>query len=210
MTSTKQSPGHDDDRDSIARTVRRHAHDVRNHLNILELETVLLGELISDPAANATVRRIRTQLSQLDMTVKALLFKFTEPRPAVVTAGDLLQMWKYQVTPLASPEQSMEWPATGGTRQFSVDANVVAFVLRELTVDAWKRCPGLALKAAIHATADTVAIELREPPNPVPLNGDLLEDAARLIQANGGRFDHTQSPLTGEWLSTLTFSSSPS
>ncbi len=207
MASTKHPPGNDDTQDGMARIVRRHAHDVRNHLNILELESVMLGELMSDPAAIATIRRIRTQLVQLDNTVKALLFKFTEPRLAVVTAGDLLQLWKNQVTPLLSPEQSMEWPATSETSQLSVDVNAVAFVLRELTVAAWKRAPGFPLKAALHANADTVVVELREPAHDVPMNGDLMDDVTKLIQANGGGFDRAQIPGTGEWLTTLTFTS---
>lgn len=205
MAPITQPPGNDDAQDGMARIVRRHAHDVRNHLNILELESVLLGELINDPAANAAVRRIRTQLAQLDNTVKALLFKFIEPRRAVVAAGDLLRLWKHQVTPLVSSEQSIEWPATYETRQLNVDSNAVVFVLRELTVAAWKRTRGVPLKASLHANADTVVVELWESANTAPLSEDLMEDAAKLIHANGGRFERSQIPGSGEWLTTLTF-----
>lgn len=189
----------------MVRIVRRHAHDVRNHLNILELESVLLGELISDPAVLESVRRIRTQLTQLDATVKALLFKFTEPCPTVVAAGDLLQLWKRQVSPLVSSKQAIQWPAAYETSQLSVDPNAVVFALRELTIAAWKRARGAPLKAFIHAKGDVVMIELSEPANEAPMTGDLMEDAVRLLHANGGRFDHTQISATGEWLSTVTF-----
>lgn len=189
----------------MIKIVRQHAHDVRNHLNIIELEAVLLSEVISDPDAVATVHRIRTQLVQLDATVKALLFKFAKPQPAVVAAGDLLQLWKLQVTPFVCPGQSIEWSATYESRPLTVDANAVAFVLRELTVAAWKRALGLPLRASLHMQAGTVVVELREPANDLPMPDDVKEDSARLTQANGGTFDHVQIPATREWLTTLTF-----
>lgn len=205
MTSIKHPSGIDTAPDVLARIVHRHAHDVRNHLNILELEAVMLSEVTSDPAGVATIRRMRAQLTQLDNTVKALLFKFTEPRPAVVTAGDLLQLWKCQITPLLSAEQRMEWPAVVENRQLNVDASVVVFVLRELTIAAWNRARGTPLKASLRGMDDAVVIELREPAHEVPMTGDAMEAGAKLVHANGGRLDHTQIPATGEWITSLTF-----
>jgi len=103
-------------------------------------------------------------------------------------------------------ERAIEWPATRDFRPLNIDAKAVVCVLRELTLLAWQRAAGTPLKVAIHPSGDSVAVELTEPAHDLPMQGDLIEESARLVQSNGGTLEHVQNPATQEWLTMLTFS----
>ena len=97
-----------DDPARVVKIIRSHVHDVRNHINSLDLETMLLGELISDPEALGSLARMRSQLAQLEATMKGLVYRFAEPQPIEVTADALLQLWKRQVAPLEDPAHAVK------------------------------------------------------------------------------------------------------
>jgi len=84
----------------IERIIGKHVHDVRNSMNCLYWEAVLLGELNTDPEVAATVKRMCAELTQLEETTKALQYKFSTPAPLTLSTADLLDLWKQQITPL--------------------------------------------------------------------------------------------------------------
>lgn len=202
-----QNPKDGDAVDRMTKIVRRHAHDVRNHLNVLDFDATLLGALISQPEAVAILQRMRVDLAQLDAAVKALGLRFEAPRPVVVAAGDLLQLWKLEVNRMGLVGSPVDWSAVHETAPVTVDPNAVVSVLREVTLAACKRACGLPLKASVWTDGASVVVDLLEPAHGVPMPEDLIEESARLIKANGGRLSHIQNAATQEWLTTLTFAS---
>ncbi|MES2705084.1 MAG: hypothetical protein V4726_00635 [Verrucomicrobiota bacterium] len=64
--------------------VRQHVHDVRNHLNGLELAATLIGELAGEDEDIAlTVDQIRRNLTLLEDSLKSLMRQFmAEPSSA--------------------------------------------------------------------------------------------------------------------------------
>src|SRR5207244_1762579 len=92
----------------IERIIRKHVHDVRNHINSLDLEAVLLGEIVSDPEVTSTLLRMRSQLRELEAGVKDLVFRFADPEPADLTEADLLHFWKEQVAPFEDSNHRIE------------------------------------------------------------------------------------------------------
>lgn len=190
----------------VIQIIRRHAHDLRNQLNALELDALLLEELLSSPEAGVVVGRMRGNLLLLNEMVRSLTVKFDESDSIVMAAADLLQLWKYRVIAFESPSQCIEWQTVSGSGSLTINKNVVVSVLCELTLAAWKRATGHPLRAALHVAADgTISIQLREPVNDKPLSEDLIKESARFIEANDGRLEHRQDHATGEWLTTLTF-----
>ena len=188
----------------MAAIVRRHAHDVRNYINSLDLEASLLEELVTDPEVVSSVRRMRSQLNQLEATVKALSVKFAVPCPVALTAADLLQLWQIQVAAVEDPSQPIQWSAPVGVTAIMIDPGIIVTVLRELVVGARKRSSSRGLSAAVKSTADAVVAELVEPAQAV-FAQDEIEECRRLVVSNGGTLEQSRDPVTSGWITRLIF-----
>ncbi|MDB6069944.1 MAG: hypothetical protein JWL81_1115 [Verrucomicrobiales bacterium] len=190
----------------LALIVRRHAHDVRNHLNGLELNATLLGELVEDPDAAETVAQMRRILSQLEENIKSLLIRFDEPRPVMVAAGDLLQLWRMQVRRFEGSEHHLLWPDVQAGQSLEVDAKAVVSVLCELTLAAWKRGNGQPLQAGLNCTDGEVTVSLSEPGQRMPFPQDLASATGRFIALHGGLMKSGPDESGHFWVTSLTFS----
>lgn len=189
----------------LALIVRRHAHDVRNHLNGLELNATLLGELVEDPDAAETVGQMRRILAQLEENIKSLLIRFDEPRPVMVAAGDLLQLWRMQVRRFEGTDQQLMWPDVQISQSLEVDAKAVVSVLCELTLAAWKRGNGQPLQAGLKLVEGEVTVSLSEPGQRLPFPQDLASATARFISLHGGRMESGADGTGQFWVTSLTF-----
>src|SRR5687767_3011033 len=78
--------------------VRQHTHDVRNHLNGIDLEAALLRELITDPEALEGVARLRQQVRDTAAGLRALSNRLADPvpRPSAISATELFEIWQEQ------------------------------------------------------------------------------------------------------------------
>jgi two-component system sensor histidine kinase/response regulator len=89
-----------DDLTSIQQIIHQHVHDVRNSINSLDLQAVLLEEL-ETPAVAATLKGMRADFTQLEATMKALRSKFAEPQSGTLTADDVTPLSKPPIAPVA-------------------------------------------------------------------------------------------------------------
>ena len=185
--------------------IRTYVHDVRNYINSLDLEAVLLGELVTDSAVIEILQRMRAQLGQLEADVKGLLFKFAAPQPMQLTAADLLHLWKYQMTPLEDSSHKIEWAAPTVSKALTIDAHALVSLLRELVIGAWRRSRGAGLKATVKTSEQCVVVELREPLHGTRLSDDALFEYQRVVEINGGQFEQIDDPLTDERIISLSF-----
>jgi len=173
---------------------------VRNYIDSLDLECSFLEELLEDPDAVETARRMRVQLRQLELVVKSLSVKFAECHPVTITASDLLHLWKHQVEAL-DDKGTIEWSLPTEPLVVTLDSGAVVLVLRELVMEAWAR--NRAVKAGVQTTGDEVIANLMWPapagtvPDP--------EEHRRLIEASGGRMERTHDEAAGAWVITLHF-----
>ncbi len=186
----------------VSNVVRKHAHDVRNYINSLDLECSFLEELLTDPDGVDTARRMRVQLRQLELVVKSLSVKFAECRPVNVMASDLLQLWKYQVEAL-DDKGTIEWTGPDKPMSVMLDSAVMVLVLRELVMEAWAR--NRAVKAAVRTTGNEVIAELAWPSAPSAAPDP--EEHRRLVEASGGRMQRSYDEAAGNWVITLLFPS---
>jgi len=189
----------------LEQIIRHHAHEVRNQLNSLELEAQLLAELSTDVGVLESLARTRVELGHLEATVKSLVFKFAEPQPIHVTAGDLLQLWKFQVSPWANANHRISWSSPLSSRSVHLDAHAVVSVLRALVMAAWGRTPEAALHGAVRTTAQTVIAELREPIPKAPPRAEALREHRQLVELNGGTLEAGEDRPAGQWVSALSF-----
>ena len=189
----------------IARIVRRHAHDVRNYINSLDLEATLLEDVVTDPDATDSLARMRGQLKQLEATVRSLSYKFSEPQPTTLTASDLFRLWMLQVQPMEDATHSLDARGPTDLKVLEIDPNAVVSVLRDLVVGAWHRCAGAKLKVSVRASQTEVIAELREP---LPRSASVEESVREhelLIAVNGGRLDYVVHHDAGEAVTTASF-----
>ncbi len=189
----------------IQRIISEHVHDVRNSINCLDLEAVLLGELSTDPEVVGTLRRMCSELKQLEATVKALQYKFAEPSPLTLTSGDLLHLWQRQIAPLETADRRIVWSPPPVARDIFLDAHAVLSILRELVLGAWGRAPASVLKAAVITTDRRVALELRESISSTPSAAEVLGEQQRLVATHGGTLAVREDAPAGERIVTLTF-----
>ena len=89
-----------DDPTSVQRIIHQHVHDVRNSINNLDLQAVLLEDLGTDPEVAATLKEMRAEFTQLEAAMKALQFKFTELEQSKPAADDLTPLKEPQIVPL--------------------------------------------------------------------------------------------------------------
>ena len=181
--------------------MRKHAHDVRNYVNCLDLDATFLEELVTDPEAVATVQRMRGQLRQLDLVVKSLSIKFAEPRPVTITAADLLQLWQHQVTVFDGLSGLIAWLAPAELKVVTLDPSAIVIVLRELTMEAATRCR--SVKAGVSTSANEVTAYIEEAGTGVPTEG--LDEHVKLVAANGGQLHRAHDTFTGIWVTSLSF-----
>ena len=194
-----------DDPQRIDRVIRKHVHDVRNSINSLDLESALLAELTADAYVRDSLSRMRAELTQLEATIKSFLFKFVEPQPMRLTAGDLLQLWKHQIAPLENASHQIVWSTPPPTSDLTIDAHAVVSVLRESVITAWRRAHGCLLKAAVCTSAQSVIVELREPLPRITAEAGALVEHQRIVLLNNGTFEVSEDLLTQERVTTLCF-----
>lgn len=206
--------------DRVAAFVRQHTHDVRNHLNALDLEAALLAELVTDPEASVSVTRLRRQIREAAAGMRALSAKFAEPRATgiPISARVLLEIWKEQHAAIeAAP--TVDWQDRLGSERVSVDPEAMSEVFRELLVNAmsFQSRPPLTVSAGV--TEDSVTLSLGEPKDAEVQVEDWgrrpffstrrgsyglgLWTIERRVLAHGGSVQRQFDPTTRELVTTL-------
>lgn len=189
----------------IPRIIGKHVHDVRNSINCLNLIAELLNDLSTDPQLASPLAMMRSDLTQLEATVNSLQFKFAEPRSSSITADDLMQLWKKQITPLENATHHIVWSPPPAPGILTVDVDAILSVLREWVIGGWYRTAGGTLKLAVNTASGSVLVEVREAQPKPPPNAHDLEEARRLVTMNGGALDVSEDTVTGERVVMLKF-----
>jgi len=148
----------------VAGFVRQLTHDVRNHLNGLDLETALLNELVTDGEAKESVDRLRRLIRQTASELRTLSAKFAEPSYAVgeVAGKELFLIWQDQATGL-DPAPKIEWSEAVGNARVKTDIDVVARALRELLTNAAAFAGDASIQAEAHTADGRLVFTLTEP-----------------------------------------------
>lgn len=194
-----------DNRTRIERIIYKHVHDVRNSINCLDLLAVMVADFATDPAAAPLMETMRTELTQLEVTLNSLQFKFAEPRPRTITADDLLQLWRKMIAPLENATHPIEWTPPSAPGTLTIDVDAILSVLRELVISGWYRSAGGLLQAAVSTTETSVLAEVRQPLPRTPPELHEIEEARRLVEMNGGTLDVSENTVSGERVVTLKF-----
>jgi len=124
---------------NVAAFVRQHTHDVRNHLNGIDLEAALLRELVTDPEALQGVARLRQQVRDIAGELRSLSNRLADPmpRPTPIAAAELFEIWQEQVATIREPPCDVQWESKVNGEILEVDPNLVGGALLELVQNAF-------------------------------------------------------------------------
>ena len=207
---------------AVAGFIRQHTHDIRNHLNGLDLEAALLAETVTDSESAEGLARMRRQIHGLAEELRALSAKFSgDPaNRAPIAARELFLIWQDQAALLGL--DAVAWSTALGEEKVSVDVAAVSEVFKELLVNARQFTGPSGLAATAIRRGGRIAFELRET-KAAPLDpsawgaqpfvstkrggyGLGLWQAAQMVAASGGETTRTYLPPPDATLLTkLTF-----
>lgn len=171
--------------------IRRHLHDVRNHLNSIEIDVALIETSTSDPQMLGSINRIRAEVSAAERAMRALSIRFKEPTRGVVAAIDVFHLWRSRSRAGVS-DAAIEWECGIEREMINVDLRMTADALCELL-----RNSGAAPTKASGVVRDGgVSFEIQLFPAG-SVNGSLLPGIEAVIASNGGTYQRRETTEDG-------------
>jgi K+-sensing histidine kinase KdpD len=208
----------------MVRFVRQLSHDLRNHLNAIELQSAYISELDGSAELKGEIKRLREMISGFS----AVLEKLTglgEVKPNLISyrASDFVEDLRKAIAH-EFPNESAEitWDIQGGDAMLNVDPQLLQQAFSEIVANAFQHDRG---KAALIATARSdgkrFVFSLREPKTRFESStenwgrepfrritrghyGLGLSRARVIMEAHGGEIQAVYDPKDSTLLTTLT------
>jgi K+-sensing histidine kinase KdpD len=149
------------------RFIRQLTHDLRNHLNAIELQSAYIGELADKPELKEEIKRLRDMISRLTSTLQKLSAGLGESKPNLISypASDFVEDLRKKIA-REFPEHITEiaWEAEAGRAMLHVDPELLAQAFIELFANALRYGRGQGnLVAAARTEGKRFFFTLREP-----------------------------------------------
>jgi signal transduction histidine kinase len=205
---------------AVVAFLKHHLHDVRNDLNALNLEAMLLDVYVTGSEGAQSVRRIQELLHQSAGRLGALSRKFSEASPSVdtVSAQFVLTSWRDEWNSGGAAPQ-ITWEASSVQANVKADPVHLAEIFREWLSNAKQYSSPSATVTLTPADNGEVLFRLTEPKmEPVDTTGWGLQPFARprrgsyglgiwrvrtLVKVNGGTWKQYYAPDEGCLVSEL-------
>jgi K+-sensing histidine kinase KdpD len=206
------------------RFVRQLSHDLRNHLNAIELQSAYISELDASAELKGEIKRLREMISGLS-TVLQKLTGLGEVKPNLISyrASDFVEdMRKTIAHEFPNDSAEITWDIQGGDAMLNVDPQLLQQAFSEIFGNAFQHDRG---KGALIATARSdrkrFVFSFREPKTRfesstenwgrepfrriTPGHYGLGLNRARIImEAHGGEIHAEYDPKDSTLLTTLT------
>ena len=128
----------------FVRFVRQLSHDLRNHLNALELQSVFINEVATDPELKSEIRRLRDTIAEVTGGLQKLSTALTDPKPNKIpyAADDLMKDFETKFARLY-PEHAkqVEWRTSGSETKIEIDPQLLEQAIFELLDNAFRFSP---------------------------------------------------------------------
>ncbi len=138
------------------RFIRQLSHDLRNHLNAVELQAAFLGEIASDQEMKDEVKRLREMLGATGSALQKLSADTGQPRLNVISykASDFMEDLQQKLSSKPGDEvPKLEWDINVGSLTMDLDPQLVSAAVQELIANA--RRFGGDKPVVVKATADS-------------------------------------------------------
>ena len=149
------------------RFVHQLSHDLRNHLNAIELQSAYIGELTQDQELTSEIKRLREVVSGMNSTLQLLSRAVGEVAPNVVTypVVEFLADMRTQIERNFSKEsQEITWDVQLQDGILNIDPQLFQEVFVELFANAFRHDRGKgALVARARISDGRLLFTLHEP-----------------------------------------------
>lgn len=167
-------PSPEDQSDSLSipwvdtvRFIRQLNHDLRNHLNVIELQSAYISELEGDAKLKAEVNRLREMISGLTATLKKVSGGLDEVKPNLISyrASDFVEDLRKKIAQEFPNERpDINWDVQPGNAVLNIDPQLLQEAIVELFSNAFRHDRGKgALAAEARIDKNQFLFTLREP-----------------------------------------------
>jgi len=150
----------------MVRFVHQLSHDLRNHLNAIELQSAYISELDGSAELKGEIKRLREMISGFSTVLEKLTdLGEVKPNPISYRASDFVEDLRKAIA-REFPNESAEitWEIQGGDAMLNVDPQLLQQAFSEIFANAFQHDRG---KGALIATARSdrkrFVFSLREP-----------------------------------------------
>jgi K+-sensing histidine kinase KdpD len=151
----------------VVRFVRQLSHDLRNHLNAVELQSTFLAELAQDPELKGEVSHLREMIYEMGAALQKLTGAIGASTPQLMTykAADFVDDLREKIeADMPKENGSIDWKVQLGDENLQIDPQLMQQAMLELFANAFQHGRGegnLSVNAAVQD--DHFVFELCEP-----------------------------------------------
>jgi len=149
------------------RFIRQLNHDLRNHLNVIELQSAYISELEGDAELKGEVNRLREMISGLTATLKKVSGGLGEVKPNLISyrASDFVEDLRKKIAQEFPNERTaINWDVQPGNAVLNIDPQLLQEAIVELFSNAFRHDRGKdTLAAEARIDKDQFLFTLREP-----------------------------------------------
>ena len=153
--------------DDTVRFIRQLNHDLRNHLNAIELQSAYVSELEGDPKLKGELNRLREVISGLTSALQKVSVGLGEIKPSLISyrASDFVEDLRKKIAQEFPNEKSeINWDVQSDNAVLNIDPQLLQEAIVELFANAFRHDRGKgALAAEVKIDKDRFFFTLHEP-----------------------------------------------
>ena len=151
----------------MTRFVNQLNHDLRNHLNAIELQCALLNDLVNEPEPKEEIQRLGELSGELESDLQRLCDLLAKVRLTTMTyqAGELVEDLRAKLEREQTEDAAaIEWQISLGAESVAIDPQLLLGAFAELFRNAFThgRAEG-PIAFEVRGAGDAVEFTLREP-----------------------------------------------
>ena len=149
------------------RFIRQLSHDLRNHLNAIELQSAYISELEGNEELKGEIKRLREMVSRLTSTLQKLSIGLGDIQPNLISypASDFVEDLRKKIAhEFPNNNDEITWDVEAGDAVLNIDPEFLQQAFIELFANAFRHGRGEgALIAAVRIKKNRFLFTLREP-----------------------------------------------
>jgi K+-sensing histidine kinase KdpD len=149
------------------RFIRQLSHDLRNHLNAIELQSSYIDELADKPELKQEIKRLRDMISRLTSTLQKLSTGLGEIKPNLISypASDFVEDLRKKIArEFPDKISDITWKVEAGSAMLSIDPELLTWAFIEFFANAFQHGRGEGnLLAAARIERKQFIFTLQEP-----------------------------------------------
>ena len=151
----------------VVRFVRQLSHDLRNHLNAIELQSAYIGELAGEDELKSEIKRLHEMAAGMALALQSLSKAVSEIKANLIAypALDLLEDLRKKIDhDFSGEETAINWDIQVGNAMLNVDPQLLQEAFGELFANAFRHnCDKGSLVAIARLDKNRLLFALQEP-----------------------------------------------